>query len=71
MRAAKYHFKSHRISKVAYVLQKCCNQNKTQWKSWTQWTCRPLKNAKVQTETHEMDVLEGLEDEPLESHSRD
>ena len=52
------------------VLQKCCNQNKSQWKYWTQWTFSPLKNAKIQTKTHEMDVLEALEDETLESHSR-
>lgn len=37
----------------------------------TQWTSRPPKNAKIQTETDEMDVLEALEYEPLESHSRD
>ena len=42
---------------------------KTQWKYWTQWTLRPLKNAKIQTKTHEMDVLEAVENETLESHS--
>jgi hypothetical protein len=52
------------------VLQECCNQKKTQWKYWTQWTFRPLKNAKIQTKTHEMDVLETVENETLESHSR-
>jgi hypothetical protein len=52
------------------VLQKCCNQKKTPWKYWTQWTFTPLKNAKIPTKTHEMDVLEALEDETLESHSR-
>ena len=52
------------------MLQKCCNQKKTQWKYWTQWTFRPRINAKITTETHEMDVLEALDDETLESHSR-
>ena len=51
------------------MLQKCCNQHKTQWKSWTQWTFTPLKNTKITTETHKMDVLEALENETLESHS--
>ena len=32
---------------------------------------RRLKNAKIQTKTHEMDVLEALENETLESHSMD
>ena len=52
------------------MLQKCCNQKKTQRKYWTHWTFRPLKSAKIQTKTHEMDVLEALEEETLESHSR-
>ena len=56
--------------KVAWMLQKCCNQKKTQWKYWTQWTFRPLKNAKIPTKTHEMDVLDALENRTLESHSR-
>jgi hypothetical protein len=51
------------------VLQKCCNQKKPQWKYWTQWTFRHLKNAKIQTKTHEMDVLEAVENETLESHA--
>jgi len=42
---------------------------KTQLKYWTQWTFRPLKNAKIQTKTHEMDVLEALENKTLESHN--
>jgi hypothetical protein len=50
---------------VAKVLQ----SEKTQLKYWTQWRFRPLKNAKIQTKTHKMDVWEALEDEPLESHS--
>ena len=29
-----------------------------------------LKNAKIQTKTHEMDVLEAVENETLESHNR-
>jgi hypothetical protein len=57
--------------KVAWMLQKCCNQKKTQWKYWTQWTFRPLKNAKIPTKTHEMDVLDALENRTLESHSMD
>jgi len=52
-------------------LRKCCNHNKTQWKSWTPWTFTFLKNAKIATKTRKMDVLEALEDETLESHSRD
>jgi len=48
---------------------RCCNQKKTQWKYWTQWTFNPSKNAKIKTKTHEMDVLEALEDETLESHN--
>ncbi len=52
---------------VAKVLQ----SEKTPWKYWTQWTFRPLKTAKIQTETHEMDVLEAVESETLESHSVD
>ena len=28
------------------------------------------KNAKIQTKTHEMEVLEALENETLESHAR-
>ena len=48
---------------------RCCNQNKTPWKYWTQWTFRPLKNEKIPTKTHEMDVLEAVENEALESHS--
>jgi hypothetical protein len=51
---------------VARVLQ----SEKTQLIYWTQWTFRPLKNANIQTKTHEMDVLEALEDETLESHNR-
>jgi hypothetical protein len=39
---------------------------KTQLKYSTQWAFTPLKNAKIQTKTHKMDVLEALEDEPLE-----
>ena len=38
---------------------------------WTQWTSRPLENAKIQTKTHKMDVLEALENESLESHNGD
>jgi len=53
------------------VLRKCCDQDKTQRKYWTQWTFTPLKNAEKQTKTREMDVLEALEDETLESHSGD
>ena len=30
-----------------------------------------LKNAKIQTKTHEMDVLEAVENETLESHTVD
>jgi hypothetical protein len=45
-------------------------RKKPQWKYWTQWTFSPLKNAKIQTKTHEMDVLEAVENEALESHSR-
>jgi hypothetical protein len=30
----------------------------------------PLKDAKIQTKTHEMDVLEAVENGTLESHSR-
>jgi hypothetical protein len=41
---------------VARVLQ----SEKTQLIYWTQWTFRPLKNANIQTKTHEMDVLEAL-----------
>jgi hypothetical protein len=41
------------------------------WKYWTQWTFRPLKNAIIQTETHEMDVLDVVENETLESHNED
>jgi hypothetical protein len=52
------------------VLRKCCNQKKTQWKYWTQRTVLSPKTAKIQTKTHEMDVLEIVEDETLESHSR-
>ena len=51
------------------VQQKCCNQKNTQWTDCTQWTIRPLKNAKIQTKTHEMDVLDTLDDETLQSHS--
>ena len=29
------------------------------------------KTAKIKTKTHEMDVLEAVENETLESHSRD
>jgi hypothetical protein len=58
-----------RDSTIAQIeSSKCCNQNKTQWKYWAQWTSRPLKNAKIQTKTHEMDVLEAVENETLESH---
>ena len=31
----------------------------------------PLKNAKIQTKKHEMDVLEAMEDETLESYDGD
>ena len=48
----------------------CCNQEKSPWEFWPQWTFRPLKNAKIQTKTHEMEVLEALENETLDSHSR-
>jgi hypothetical protein len=58
-------------SRVPWVLQKCCNQKKTPWKYWAQWTFRRLKNAKIQTKTHEMDVLDTLDDETLQSHSMD
>jgi hypothetical protein len=51
------------------MLQKCCNQNETHWKYWTQRTFRHLKNAKIQTKIHKMDVLEAVENETLESHS--
>jgi len=51
------------------MLQKCCNQKKTQWKYWTQWTFTPRKNAKIQTETYEMDLLEAVENRALESHA--
>ncbi len=51
------------------MLRKCCNQEKTPWKYWTQWIARPLKNAEIATKTHKMDVLEALEDETLESHA--
>ena len=34
-----------------------------------QWTLTALKNAKIQTKTHEMDVLEAVENETLESHA--
>jgi hypothetical protein len=44
---------------------------KTPLKHWTQWTFRSLKNAKIQTKPHEMDVLEAVENETLESHSVD
>lgn len=44
----------------------CCNQKKTQLKYWTQWTFSSPKNARIQTRTHEMDVLE---DETLESRA--
>ena len=37
----------------------------------TQWTFRLLKNAKIQTETHKMNVLDAVENETLESHSMD
>jgi hypothetical protein len=36
----------------------------------TQWTFRPPKHAKIQTKTREMDVLEAVENETLESYSR-
>ena len=52
------------------VLRKCCNQEKTPWKYWTQWTFDPSKNKKIQTKTHEIDVLEAVENGTLESHSR-
>jgi hypothetical protein len=45
---------------VAKVLQ----SEKTQWKYWSQWTSRSLKNAKIQAKAYEIDVLEAMEDEP-------
>jgi hypothetical protein len=64
---------SYRVSRVC----RCCKSvakvlqsEKTQWKYWREWTFRPLKNTKITTETHEMGVLEAMENETLESHSR-
>jgi hypothetical protein len=45
------------------VLRKCCDQDKTQW------TFTPLKNAKIQTKTHKMEVSEESEHELVESHA--
>jgi hypothetical protein len=35
------------------------------------WVLQSEKNAKIQTKTHEMNVLEAVENKTLESHSRD
>ena len=51
------------------MLQKCCNQKKTQWNIGRNGHLTPQNYAKIPTKTHEMDVLEALENETLESHS--
>ena len=52
------------------MLRKCCDWDETKWNYWIHWKFLPLKNAKNQIETREIEAFDELEVGPQESHSR-